>query len=174
MINELLNETTLIRRCQKGDLSAFELIYRHYEKPMYSFALRMHNHDDACEAIQISFIKVYQNMSKFRFQSKFSTYIFKILINACYDVRKKKRTESLDVLQNMNTNNQNHGYELKILLEEAIINLPDRMRECFVLFGIQGFKQDEIAEMLSITIGAVKTHIFKAKQKLKILLADQV
>jgi len=61
----------------------------------------------------------------------------------------------------------------KILLEEAIKILPDRMRACFVLFAIEGFKQHEIADILEITIGGVKSNIFHAKTKLKSILKDK-
>jgi len=172
LIVELNNEKAIVERCQNGDINAFEAIYRHYEKPMYLFALRMLNHDDAREAIQLSLIKLYQNINKYRFQAKFSTYIFKILINVCYDLNKKNKTESLEIVRNEIGSVQEQDSELKAQLEKSILTLPDRMRECFVLFAVEGFKQDEIAEMLSISIGAVKAHIYKAKQKLKILLAD--
>lgn len=81
--------------------------------------------------------------------------------------------EAWDTLEPLSSA-QNSNQDLKMQLEEAIQFLPLRMRECFVLFAVEGFKQDEIAEMLSISIGAVKAHIFKAKQKLKILLADVI
>ncbi len=172
MIVELPYESVIIKRCQDGDIDSFELIYRHYEKPMFAFALRLLERDEAQEAIQVSFIKLYQNIGKFRFQAKFSTYLFRILINVCHDLNKKKQKIYAEQIQNPKEAGYLPNSDLKIQLEQAIITLPKRMRECFILFAVEGFKQDEISEILNISIGTVKSHIFRAKQKLKILLAD--
>lgn len=173
MIVELDNEKTIIERCQIGDIRAYEEIYRHFENAMYSYSLRIiHQHHDAQEAVQLAFIKLYQNIGQFHFRSKFSTYLFKILINVCHDLRKQNQ-RSLTVPIELHADFLREGQsELKIQLENAIQHLPDRMRECFVLFAVEGFSQDKIAEMLSISTGAVKAHIFKARQRLKPLFRD--
>jgi RNA polymerase sigma-70 factor (ECF subfamily) len=64
--------------------------------------------------------------------------------------------------------------ELQLHLDEAIRALPGKMRACFTLFAIEGFKQNEIAEMLGIKIGSVKSHIFQAKEKLKRSLKEEL
>ena len=174
MIVELKNERMIVGRCQDGDIKAFELLYNHFEKPMYMFALRMLNSEDAREALQITFIKLHKMIGNYRFQSKLSTYLFKILIHVCYDLQKKKKNSHLQLTEHYAESGYTNDNELKIQLEQAISNLPERMRECFVLFAVEGFKQDEIAEMLAISTGAVKAHIFKAKQKLKTILAESI
>jgi RNA polymerase sigma-70 factor (ECF subfamily) len=63
-------------------------------------------------------------------------------------------------------------HDLKINLEAAITKLPEKMRICFTLFAIQGFKQEEIAEMLKLRIGTIKANIFHAKTRLKSVLKD--
>lgn len=174
MIHELQNEKALIKQCQNGDIKAFEDIYHHFKRPLFSYALRiLGNTENARDAVQITFVKLYQKPGYFAFKSKFSSYLFRILINTCYDLTKTRKMEAWDTLEPLSSA-QNSNQDLKMQLEEAIQFLPLRMRECFVLFAVEGFKQDEIAEMLSISIGAVKAHIFKAKQKLKILLADVI
>jgi len=138
------------------------------------FALRMLNSEDAREALQITFIRLHKNIGKYSFLAKFSTYLFKILINVCYDLQKKKSASPLLLTEQHTESGYTRDNELKIQLEDAISNLPERMRECFILFAVEGFKQDEIADMLSISTGAVKSHIFKAKQKLKSELAESI
>ncbi len=167
-----VNENEIIRRCQKGDVRAFEEIYHHFEHSLYLYALRMlGNDEDARDVVQITFIKLYRSIKRFSFKSRFGSYLFRILINSCYDLIKKRKEETLSVGGNFERE-QDSDQNLKAQLEEAIYSLPLRMRACFVLFAVEGFKQNEIAEMLSISEGAVKAHIFKAKQKLKRLLAD--
>jgi len=134
LIAELLNETAIIKRCQNGDTKAFELIYRHYEKPMFAFALRILNCDEAQEAVQIAFIKSYQNIGKFRYQAKFSTYLFRILINVCHDLNKDKPAITMEQVQNLKEVGYEPNSDLKIQLEQAFVLLPHRMRECFILF----------------------------------------
>ncbi len=172
MISPLVNENEIIRRCQKGDVSAFEEIYHHFERSLYLYALRMlGNDEDARDVVQITFIKLFRSIKRFSFKSRFGSYLFRILINSCYDLIKTRKKEAPG-FSNKFEYAQDSDQGLKTQLEEAISSLPLRMRECFVLFAVEGFRQNEIAEILSISEGTVKAHIFKAKQKLKRLLAD--
>lgn len=161
----LENEQEIIERCQSGDLRAFKIIYQNYRDGLYRMAYRMlGNREDSEDALQLTFIKLYSAISKFRGEAKLSTYIFRILFNVCHDFHRKKKVE-----ENIEHNEpifkpQN---ELQLHLDEAIQVLPEKMRACFTLFAIEGFKQNEIADMLNVTVGTVKAHIFQAKEKLK-------
>lgn len=159
------NENEIVKRCQSGDLHAFELVYQKYRDSLFRVAFRMLKSKEDCEdALQMTFIRLYKSMNNFRSEAKLSTYIFKILSNVCRDFYRKKRCINTDSQKELIFQPQN---ELQIHLDEAIQMLPDKMRECFILFAIEGFKQFEIAEMLDITVGTVKAHIFRAKEKLK-------
>lgn len=172
MIRELKDERKILRRCQKGDLRALEIIYRHYQQPLHRFALRMLGcNEDAEDALQMTFLRLYGKISQFQFNSKFSSYLFRILINICYDLIEKKKRNGLQQADCVELFYQ-PANDLQMQLEEAIGSLPERMRECFILFAIEGFKQNEIAEILNLSIGTVKAHIFKAKEKLRFLLSD--
>jgi len=161
----LENEQEIIGQCQSGDLHAFKIIYQQYRNGLYRTAYRMlGNREDTEDALQMTFMKLYGAINKFRGEAKLSTYIYRILFNVCHDLHRNRRMgepfkNSEPVFQPQN--------ELQILLDEAIRTLPDKMRACFMLFAIEGFKQDEIANMLNITVGTVKAHIFQAKGKLK-------
>ncbi len=159
-------------RCQQNDLSAFELIYRQYEQPLLNAGLRMlGKKEDAEDAIQLAFMKLFRGLKNFKFQAKLSTYLFRIMFNVCFDLiekRKRHATRDLDGIE--------RGFspttDLRLQLEDAISTLPDRMRACFVLFAVEGVKQEEIAEMLELSVGAVKSHVFQAKRKLRAIMAE--
>jgi RNA polymerase sigma-70 factor (ECF subfamily) len=124
--------------------------------------------EEAEDAMQDMFLKLYRNIGQFRFKSKISSYMISILINSCYDILKKRslKAESLE--------NNDFGFEKEndwqLTLESAIADLPLKMKECFILFAIEGFKQREIAQMLNIQEGTVKAHISQAKVKLRKLI----
>ncbi len=169
---ELENEREIIHRCQAGDMRAYEIIYRRFEQPLLSVGLRMlGRREDAEDAVQMTFLKLYRSIGKFRFDSKFSSYLFRIMINVCFDLIRKK-TDEKNKKREVDDGLHQPVVELRLQLDEAIRGLPEKMRACFVLFAVEELKQDEIAEMLNMRLGTVKAHIFQAKARLRALLAD--
>jgi len=135
---------------------------------LYSVAYRiLGNKEESEDAMQNTFIKLLNSIKDFKFQSKFSSYLTRILINSCYDlIHKRKSTEEIED----NIFQQNNG-DWKLSLEKAISCLPLKMRECFILYAVEGFKQKEIAETMGLSEGTVKAHIFQAKVKLRKILS---
>jgi RNA polymerase sigma-70 factor (ECF subfamily) len=172
LIRELENEPEIIRRCQQGDLRAYETIYRHFEQPLLSLGLRMlGRNEDAEDAVQTTFLKLHRGLGRFRFGAKFSTYLFRIMMNVCFDMIQKHQSDRRRTQEETATHFSS-SVELRLQLEEAIAALPKRMRACFVLFAVEELKQEEIAEILALSIGTVKSQIFNAKTRLRALLAD--
>lgn len=172
MITALENENEVLRLCQKGDLQAYEKIYHHFEQPMLRIAQRMlHNQGDAEDAIQVAFMKLYRSIHSYRFDAKFSTYLFRIVMNVCLDMLKKKKIET-DLTLAETEVSYKPNIDLRIQLDEAIDKLPARMRACFVLFAVEELPQAEIAEMMDLSVGAVKAQVFHAKSRLRTLLSD--
>ncbi|MGD9161200.1 MAG: RNA polymerase sigma factor [Desulfobacteraceae bacterium] len=168
-----MQETKIVKKCQKNNLKAYRWIFKKYSEPMLHIAKRLlHSQEDAEDAVQETFIKLFRGIKNFRFQSKFSTYLFTILTRVCFDtINRRKKLHVIDI------KDEQHSYhtdpDLKIRLEQAIDELPMRMQTCFVLFAIEGFKQQEIAEILDISIGGVKSNIYQAKVKLQFFLNEQ-
>ncbi len=163
-----------IRLCQQGDVSGFERIFVQYRQPLLRVALRMlGNKQDAEDAVQMTFMKLYKSIGNFNFAARFSTYLFRILVNSCYDLLEKRKRMMLQDLDCVDPSYSPDG-DMKIQLERAILQLPERMRVCFVLFAVEEVKQTEIAEILKISLGAVKANIFHAKKKLKKILAGDL
>lgn len=172
LARELENEHEIIRRCQQGDLRAYETIYRHFEPPLLGLGLRMlGRQEDAEDAVQTAFLKLYRSITQFQFGAKFSTYLFRIMMNVCFDMIQKRQIDRRQKREEP-TAHLSPSIELRLQIEEAIAALPERMRACFVLFAVEELKQEEIAEILSLHIGTVKSQIFNAKTRLRALLFD--
>lgn len=176
-------ENRTIRRVLDGDVNAFELLVRDYEKNLYNLALRMvKNPDDAADMTQEAFIKAYNSLTSFRGDSKFSVWLYRIVSNVCLDFlrsRSRHQTVSLSV-----ENDEGEETELDIadesqspeeLLERKLTResvrrgldaLPEDYRQILLLREIQGLSYDEIGEVLSLEIGTVKSRIFRARKKL--------
>lgn len=148
------------------------MIYEMHSTMLYSIAMRMlSSKEDAEDALQNAFIRLFNNIKKFRFQAKFSSYLTRILINCCYDSLNKRKLDMQEVDENVI--GLDLQSELSLSLEKAISLLPLKMRECFILFAVEGFKQSEIANTLEISEGTVKAHVSKAKVKLRKLLGEK-
>lgn len=169
MIPEPSNE--LIQHCQNGDMESFKMLYKHYEKTIYGFCLRMlSNQQDTEDAVQTIFLKLYHNLSKYKYKARFTTYLFTIARNVCYDILNQRNhtTEDLDNAEYIAVN----ATEFNQDISQAISKLPERTRESFILFAIEGYPQDQIAEILGVRTGTVKALIFQARQKLKTWLSE--
>lgn len=167
-----MNEKKIIKKCQKYDLSAYKMIYDRYEQPLLHTALRMlGQQQDAEDAVQMTFLNLYRGIKNYRYGAKFSTYLFRILINVCFDLLRKRTRMKTQTLEAANLSHT-PKHEVKLYLKEAIQVLPERMRACFVLFAIEELKQREIANILNISINGVKSNIYQAKIKLRAMLYD--
>ena len=166
-----MQESTIIARCQEGDIGAFEWIYERYGQVLLHTANRMLGQkQDAEDAVQTTFIKLYRGIGKFRHDAKFSTYLFRILMNVCYDMIKKSakmKTQDIETVEP----SISQSTPLKMELEEAMTRLPAQQKACFVLFAVEGIPQLEIGEMLGLSLGGVKSNIHHAKNKLKQMLS---
>ncbi len=169
----VMNEEAIIKKCQQNDMGAFKMIFEFYSQSMMRTATRiLRNTQDAEDVVQTTFLNVFRNIKRFQFKSKFSTYLYRILINNCYDSLKKNRIQTDSLETEILALNPVPGQAME--LEAAIQKLPQRMKTCFVLFAIEEFKQDEIARLLNLRVGTVKATIFRAKQHLRRMLSEQL
>lgn len=162
-----MTETEIIKRCQRGDLTAFRMIFETWHQPMLRVALRMlGNQQDAEDAVQSGFIKLHKSIGGFRFQSKLSTYLFQIVSRVCLDeIRNRRRGKWTEIDENDFPHTPDPA--LKITLERAIAQLPERMRLCFILFAVEELKQEDIATIMEMSLGGVKATLFQARKKLR-------
>ena len=160
----------------RGSLPAFERLYQQHGGRMKSIACNlMGNTSDAEDAVQESFLKVYRSIRSFQGHSSLSTWIYRILVNTCLDLKRKQRRQALPEIASSQddiplpqglTANQ----PLRLTLEKIVAGLDERLRHVFLLFEVEGFRHSEIAGMLNISEAASKVALFQAKRELRGLL----
>lgn len=174
------NEQKLIERASGGDPSAFNRLMAEHERKMYAVALRMFaNREDAQDCLQEAMLRVYRSIGSFKAQSSFSTWVYRITMNTCLDELRRKKSRpstSLDSLydagfspadEDNTPEKHSERAELRRELGEAIRELPEDMRSAIVLRDIHGHAYDEIAQMLDVNVGTVKSRISRAREKLR-------
>lgn len=183
-------EQALIKEAQRGNVWAFESLIKKYDKRVTQLAYSLvNNSSDAEDIYQEVFIRVYKNLYRFRFKSEFWTWLCRIVVNYCINFRKKKsRTKFYSVDVEKEDSNENWKVSLKdenndpedIVLNKELSNqiemaldrLSSQQKTVFILRHYQGHKLKEIAKILNCTEGTIKNHLFRATQKMQILLKD--
>lgn len=171
-----MNESSLVEACRSGDLQAFEQIYRDHGVRMKSIACNLlENVHDAEDAVQEAFLKIYRGIPKFRGGSSLATWIYRILVNTCYDLRRKRqrRIEDPELNPGVELKSSTHSgrdHPLRLTLEKNLGRLEPRARTVFLLYEVEGFKHSEIAAILKIPEGTSKNVLFQAKRELRRLI----
>lgn len=176
-------ELTVIRRVQHGDTEAFELLVAAYEKTVYNVALQMTgSREDAQDLTQEAFLKAYSSLPTFRGDSKFSSWLYRIVSNLCLDFRRRqgrRPSSSLTVEDDEGETLQldvaDESQSPEALLERKLTReavrrglqeLPEEQRQILLLREIQGLSYEEIGEAMHLEPGTVKSRIFRARKKL--------
>lgn len=173
-ILSLDDDFSLIKQFIDGDESVFsELLKRHKEKVRNIIYLTLSNSDGVDDIAQEVFITVYRHLKSFRFESQFTTWLYRITINKCKDHLRKKNIRSIflplkdeePVFESINEDT-----DIKHIVRNAIATLPDKLRIPLVLKDLEGFSYQEIADTMECEIGTVKSRIFRAREALKKIL----
>lgn len=175
-------ELALVQRCLKGDLGAFEELYRAHAGRLYSVALRLvGNPADAEDLLQEIFLAAHRKLGTFRGESALGTWLYRLATNLCLDHlrsrtgRSSQVTDALDDepgLFDTATSTLAERTVAKMDLERALARLPEGCRAAFVLHDIQGLEHREVADVLGIAEGTSKSQVHKARLKLRALLAS--
>ncbi len=172
-------EESLAEGCRKRSLEAFQRLFDTLGGRMKSLACNLlGNTADAEDAVQETFLKIYRGIDSFKGGAAFSTWVFRVLVNACRDIQRRRRRrsaetgdpESVDALETL-PQPVVSDHPLRISLERSILKLDSRSRTVFLLYEVEGFKHREIAEMLNIPEGTSKNILFQAKRELQTLLS---
>ena len=179
-------ENEIIRSVLRGNVNDFEKLVTAYEKNVYNIALRMvGDPDDAADMTQETFIKAYRALSGFRGDSKFSSWLYRIASNVCLDFLRSRSRHPQVSLSTVDEDDratfelpdmrQNPEEQLmKKLSMEAVRRgleqLPEQQRQILVLRELGGLSYAELAQMLGLEEGTVKSRIFRARKRLCALL----
>jgi len=177
---------SIIDRFKKGDEAAFEELILKYQDRIYNLCRHMlgntHNAEDAA---QDTFVKAYRNLKNFKPESSLYTWLYRIAVNTCLDYKKRPFFESLfrksDKGDEFVSEPSSHWpsperlYESKqigLALHRSIRKLSPKLRTAIILKEIEGLSYEEIADILEVSIGTVKSRISRAREELKVLLKD--
>ena len=173
-ILSLDDDFSLIKQFIDGDESVFsELLKRHKEKVRNIIYITLSNTDGVDDIAQEVFITVYRHLKSFRFESQFTTWLYRITINKCKDHLRKKNIRSIFLpLKDEEPvfDSINEDTDIKHIVRNAIETLPDKLRIPLVLKDLKGFSYQEIADTMECEIGTVKSRIFRAREALKKIL----
>jgi RNA polymerase sigma-70 factor (ECF subfamily) len=169
------------QRCRRGELGAFEELYKRYGSRLYTVAYRMTGSAaDAEDLVQDIFLQVYRRLDSYRGEAALGTWLHRLAVNACLDFVRSKQgrrqrvtdaVEDLDALEAPVTGPWRADAALDRLdLERAIAQLPPSYRRAFLLHDVEGLEHHEIGETLGIAEGTSKSLLFKARTRLRSLL----
>lgn len=178
-------DSDLVSRAAGGDASAFQSIVEQHRSMVYRVAYQFAgNHYDAEDIAQEVFIKVYRSLDRFRQDAQLTSWLYRIVMNACIDHRRRRGSASVPLNEEaeqrlLNTPEETPGPEdrayageLGQVLESEIARLPDGQRVVFVMRHYQGLKLSEIADALGLAEGTVKRQLHAAIHRLRAALAS--
>ena len=183
------SELALVQAAKKGDLEAFSELVKRYDRNVFRIAQHItHNEEDAQDVVQEAFLKAYQNLDQFQGNSKFYTWLVRIAVNeALMKLRRRRTDRTVSIDEDVETDEgtmprevadwspnpeQLYGQsELSEILKKTIQGLPPGFRTVFVLRDVEGLSTEETAEMLGLSIPAVKSRLLRARLQLRERLA---
>jgi len=176
-------ERELVRLCQNGTESAFEeLVRRHQQRILGLVNGILRRSEDVEDVVQQVFMKAYVSIKRFDQRAAFSTWLYKIALNECWDYLRKKKVRPLlyesDLTEEQVSRLDGIGYSdrvpetpgdrmaLKQLLEQLLEKLPEQDRQLLVLKEVEGFSVQELAEILNLNVNTVKVRLFRARGRI--------
>jgi RNA polymerase sigma-70 factor (ECF subfamily) len=178
---EAAGEMEFVRRSCEGDQDAFAVLVRNHQRRAFTLAFRMLNdYEEASEAVQEAFLAAWQGLHTFRGDARFSTWLYRVVYHCCLRVLEQRRRDSRD-LDAATAQAEYHaalesGQEIQSLvtdrerqktIQQAIQELPGKYRAVLILRHLQELTYEEIAQTLSLPVGTIKTHLFRARHLLK-------
>lgn len=185
VIGDTGTELALVKAAQKGDVVAFEQLIKKYDRNVFRIAQHItQNREDAEDVVQDAFLKAYQKLDQFQGNSKFYTWIVRIAVNeALMKLRKRKSDKLVSMDEDVETDEgtitrefadwspnpeqQYNQAELNDILSRTIQGLPASFRTVFVLRDVEGLSTEETAEMLGLSVPAVKSRLLRARLQLR-------
>lgn len=184
-----MTEADIIKKCKKGDRDAFDELVKMYQNKVVNIAYGMlSDSDDALDAAQEVFIKVYRGLDSFQEKSSFSTWIYRITSNVCADILRKRQRSIVAVSINQSEDEKvmeikddaptpeeySELSERQAAVREALADIKDEYREIITFFDIEGLSYEKISDILKIPVGTVKSRLNRARAALKKNLSKKV
>ncbi len=174
MIFREVEDRDLIARARRGGVDAFNLLVSRWEKRIFNYLLRLvRNREDALDVSQEVFLKVFQNLKKLEDPDRFSSWLFRIAHNEAYSLLRRARPEGEMTVEPSMGEESGRLFpaELSLAVESALERLSADQREAVLLKVYQGFKFEEMSEILGCPVSTVKSRVYTALDLLKNVLA---
>lgn len=169
-----------ILRSQQGDLHAFQQLVEHFQNYVFVLASRLlGNEEDARDAVQETFIRVWKHIGRFNFNSKFTTWLYRIVTNLCFDrIKSQKRKnkifdqdhEPAQLLASAGEQDVENDCIKKDLVDTIMTlseELTPKQRVAFVLRDLQDFNMKEVAQISGMSLNSVKSNLFYARRNIR-------
>jgi len=178
------DDQTLVNRAQRGEGEAFAQLVSRHQRYVYNLAYRLlRDMREAEDLAQEAFLHAWKGLASFQRKAKFTTWLYRIVVNLCYNrmpgLRRRLLTIDIDDTNlataptAANPPAVVERTERKAFLHQQIAALPDKYRLVITLFYLQELSYQEIATVLNLPLGTVKTHLFRAREHLKQLITEK-
>jgi len=180
------DDTQLVKASQQGNQDAFALLVQRHQHRVFNMVLRMlRDYEEASEITQTAFLAAWQGLPSFRDEARFATWLYRIAYNcALKQLERRKRERSLQaameaeqILEGVNREKRAEDLlelrDRQAIVREQIEKLPAKYRSVLILRHLQEMTYEEMADILTMPIGTIKTHLFRARNLLKECLLAQ-
>jgi RNA polymerase sigma-70 factor (ECF subfamily) len=174
----------LVRQAQGGDTRAFDELVRRYQDKVYRLSFKILRHEeDAAEALQDAFLSAYRGIGKFKAESTFSTWLYRIATNASLMKYRKRRDHHISLEQSQAPGEDAETLQIpdwsdhpldnlldretRQVMEEGVQKLPEELRTVFVLRDIEELSNAEVSQILDLSVAAVKSRLHRARIALR-------
>lgn len=178
-------DLAIILKAKAGDAAAFRQLVQVYQSYLYSVAYRylgaVHEAEDA---VQETFVKTWKNLNQYRPETKFSTWLYRVLINHCLDIRKQTGFRARQSLVDIETTDDVSAYttpftelaraEVSLAIQRATDGLAGKQKMVFVLRDLEGLESAEVCQLLGMDETQVKSNLYYARKKMYELLKDKI
>ena len=182
------DEKELLEKAKAGDVESFEILIQAVRQKAYQIALSyLKNQEDAEDALQDSLLKIYRGLSRFQETSRFSTWVYRVVVNTCLDHIKKNKRQKDRILSFSGEDREENPFDAVSMLRDesaeperhmlqkektqiilaCLERIAPSLREVVLLRDVQGFSYGEIAQILDISEGTVKSRLSRARQAVK-------
>ena len=174
------SDTDLLARAAAGDHEAFTEVMRLHEDRVFSVCLRiMGSRDRALDAVQDTFMTVFRKAGQFKGKAAVGTWIYRIAVNTCYDHLRKTKRRPADPLPEYydpaddSAQDEVESAGIRPDIQKALQEIPEEFRAAVVLSDMEGMSLPEVADVLGVPVGTVKSRVFRGRRQLAQLLGNR-
>ena len=179
MTSRAAEDIELLNRYLGGDIAAFDELVRAHEDRVFGICLRMmRDREAALDAVQETFVTVFRKADRYQAKAAFSTWLYRVAVNTCYDqLRKAKRRRAEPLSDTMDPADPRsadpiHAAELRPDIEKALSEIPEEFRAAVVLVDLEGMSLEQAAQILDKPVGTIKSRLFRGRKLLAEVLGN--